>query len=199
MPLPFPVRGQVRLTPRCFNEQLFQIDRTGQHKWRPVLPLADVEVRLQSPDLTWQGQGYFDMNFGDTPLEHSFCYWDWSRVHTRDGMTGIAYNIDARDGTQQQLGLKFLKDGTHERLDPQPETDLARTSIFRIRRRTRPFESGGVQLGSTLEDTPFYSRSTIDARFEGQPALGVHESFDGDRLKQTLVKMMLPFRMPRRA
>jgi hypothetical protein len=38
----------------------------------------------------------------------------------------------------------------------------------------------------------------IESDLLGEPAAGVHESFDGDRLALGLVKMMLPFRMPRR-
>ena len=35
-------------------------------------PCARVHVALDHPHLRWQGDGYFDMNRGDAPLEHGF-------------------------------------------------------------------------------------------------------------------------------
>ena len=49
----------------------------------------------------------------------------------------------------------------------------------------------------TLEDTPFYARSTLAATLCGERTLGVHESLDLDRFNHPVVQWMLPFRMPR--
>ena len=199
MPIPYPVRGKVRLVPRAVNDRVFAIDAGQTHHWRPVAPLADVEVAFDQPGLSWRGTGYFDMNFGDSPLEDAFGYWDWSRMHQKNGTTAISYTTDARDGRQTSHALRFLKDGTLETGHTLPAIELPATRIFGIRRRTCPLDAAPVQLGKTLEDTPFYSRSTISSRIDGQWASGVHESLDGDRLRKALVKLMLPFRMPRRA
>ena len=53
------------------------------------------------------------------------------------------------------------------------------------------------RVRETLEDTPFYSRSMIEGRYEGEWATIIHESLSLDRLRSSLVRAMLPFRMPR--
>ncbi|MFN4024804.1 MAG: carotenoid 1,2-hydratase [Hyphomonas sp.] len=199
MPMPFPIRGRVRLAPRSLNATSFHIDRAGAHYWQPISPVADVEVDFDQPGVRWRGRGYFDMNFGDSPLEQAFRYWDWSRIHLRDGVTAITYNTDERNGDQNRLALRFGRDGECEALPAHAPLDLAPTRIFRIRRRTSPLGDDLVRLGSTLEDTPFYSRSIIQTALGGERGFGVHESFDGNRLQSALVKLMLPFRMPRLA
>lgn len=199
MPLPHAVRGRVRLTPRVVNDRFFAIDRAGAHQWRPVAPMADVEVDFDAPALSWRGTGYFDMNFGNAPLEDAFRYWDWSRLHQKNGITSLSYTADLRSGEQTSHALRFHPDGRLETATHPPPTDLGATRIFGIRRRTHALDTSPMTLGATLEDTPFYSRSTLSTRIDGQWASGVHESLDADRLRKTLVKLMLPFRMPRRA
>jgi carotenoid 1,2-hydratase len=55
-----------------------------------------------------------------------------------------------------------------------------------------------VTVRQTLEDTPFYSRSLLDARLFGQDVTTVHESLSVPRLESLPVRLMLPWRMPRR-
>ena len=198
MPLPLPVRGQIRIRPRALNHTVFQIDSGGAHTWRPIAPSADVLVDFSEPGLSWRGEAYVDTNRGDAPLEDAFRYWDWSRVQASDGRTAVLYNTVERSGTERSLALMFAADGSHQSVTPPPEVTLPPTSIFRIKRTTRAGSAAAVRLGRTLEDTPFYSRSVIESDIFGIPAAGVHESFDGDRLGMGLVKLMLPFRMPRR-
>ena len=38
-----------------------------------------MQVRLDHPQLRWQGDGYFDMNRGDAPIEQGFVDWQWAR------------------------------------------------------------------------------------------------------------------------
>jgi carotenoid 1,2-hydratase len=54
------------------------------------------------------------------------------------------------------------------------------------------------QLVSTLEDTPFYVRSLLRTRLLGEDVTAVHESLDVPRLVSLPVRLMLPWRMPRR-
>lgn len=199
MPIPHRIRGRIRVRPRMLNRQVFALDPAQDHHWRPISPLADIEADFETPDLKWRGSGYLDMNYGRTPLEEAFAYWDWSRVHQRNGTTRISYTADTRSGAQVRHALRFSPDGacTHDE-DFAPH-EMAPTGIFRIRRRTSSGEKSSVQLGQTLEDTPFYSRSRIRSRIGSEWAEGVHESFDGNRLRSPVVKLMLPFRMPRRA
>ena len=49
----------------------------------------------------------------------------------------------------------------------------------------------------TLEDTPFYARSVIEAEILGHRVTAMHESLDMRRFCAPVVQAMLPFRMPR--
>lgn len=198
MPLPLPVRGQIRIRPRALNRKVFAIDSAGRHLWQPIAPAAEAELNFDTPGIRWRGDAYIDSNRGDGPLEAAFRHWDWSRVQSPDGRTAILYNTTERSGTERSLALVFAPDGSCEALEPPPALQLAPTPVFRIQRMTRGSGAGSVRLGRTLEDTPFYSRSIIESDILGVRAPGMHESFDGDRLALGLVKLMLPFRMPRR-
>lgn len=199
MPLPYPVRGHVRIRPRYLNQTRYHLDPEKRHFWRPVAPLADIEMAFSQPALKWRGTGYFDMNSGETPLEDTFRYWDWSRTHQNDGTTRISYSADTRAGTQVRHALRFLPDGTCEPDGELSERELPSTPVFRIHRRINTPPDTTVRLEKTLEDTPFYSRSRISTLSAGEWAQGVHESFDGNRLSSPVTRLMLPFRMPRRA
>ena len=59
--------------------------------------------------------------------------------------------------------------------------------------------SEGPQIVSTLEDTPFYVRSLLRTDLLGEKVTAVHESLDIPRVISLPVRMMLPWRMPRRA
>jgi carotenoid 1,2-hydratase len=54
------------------------------------------------------------------------------------------------------------------------------------------------QVISTLEDAPFYVRSLLQTRLLGETVTAMHESLDIPRLVSLPVRMMLPWRMPRR-
>ncbi|MFN3312701.1 MAG: carotenoid 1,2-hydratase [Hyphomonas sp.] len=200
MPLPYAVRGQIRVIPRAEPPpKPFAIDSGGRHFWRPIAPSANIEVKFSDPRLRWRGEGYFDTNSGPEALERRFRYWDWSRQHLPDGDTLVHYNLDEREGAGPSLALRFKPDGSHVALPAPPAKELAVSPVFRIRRRTSAEPDSRVRIARTLEDTPFYSRSIIETHVDGRRAAGVHESLDGDRLESSLVKLMLPFRMPRRA
>jgi carotenoid 1,2-hydratase len=61
--------------------------------------------------------------------------------------------------------------------------------LYDVRRRD------GTSL--SLEDGPFYARSTVASQLLGQPVVAMHESLSLDRFRSRWVQMLLPFRMPR--
>lgn len=91
------------------------------------------------------------------------------------------------------MTLRAAADGRLRRVEDRHSTALP-TTLWRIRRRA----PAGSSLIRTLEDTPFYARSRISGRFGESDGHGVQESLDLDRLRQTWVNVLLPFRMPRR-
>jgi carotenoid 1,2-hydratase len=195
VPWPSRIRGTVRVIPRALVGHVADLGAARCHRWRPIAPAARVEVQLHSPALRWSGEGYFDSNEGDEPLEARIRHWHWSRGAARDG-TLVLYDVHERDGSATSLALKFDRAGAVTRFDAPPDVPLP-ASGWRIARSTRS-EDGRARVERTLEDTPFYVRSVVSARLLGAATTSVHESLDLDRFSSRIVQAMLPFRMPRR-
>ncbi|MBI1391981.1 MAG: carotenoid 1,2-hydratase [Alphaproteobacteria bacterium] len=198
-PAPLPVKGRISVGFDALGDTTFLIDGRGRHRWRPLAPSARVSVDFAEPNVRWSGHGYFDTNNGDEPLEDGFEFWDWSRTQVDGGRTAILYNTDLADGGR--LAAAYLVDakGSVEAFEPKFDAGLPSTPIWRIKRRTRADDPDGARIVRTFEDTPFYSRSMVATNIFGKARIGVHESFDGPRLRNGIVKSLLPFRMPRLA
>jgi len=196
VPLPRRIRGSVRVDPLGVNPEPFALDSRGRHLWRPIAPCARVSVDFQAPDLRWSGKGYLDMNLGREPLEAGFHDWAWSRAVLDDG-AAILYDAKRRDDAPLSLALRFDKSGRYERADAPRRAKLPLTR-WRLPRATRS-QDGEAAIVRELEDAPFYSRSLVSNRLFGAPALCMHESLSLDRFRNPIVRLMLPFRMPRRA
>jgi carotenoid 1,2-hydratase len=193
VPVPGRIRGTVRVVPAAITQQAFTLNEHGNHRWWPIAPCARVQVALDSPYLRWQGDGYFDMNQGDSPLEQGFSEWQWARGATRNG-AAILYEARRRDGNHVGLAMTFDPYGQMQAFDPPPVVALKRTG-WRIGRHLRSDDT--ASLVRTLEDAPFYARSVVAAKLLGEPVILMHESLSLDRFRMPLVQAMLPFRMPR--
>ena len=189
------LRGRLRVaTPHVINHEVM-LNQDGAHRWRPYVPHARVSLELERPGLSWQGNGYFDSNCGDAPLESGFSTWHWSRV-TQGRDTLVIYDSNRRDGTNLAFARRFSPDGAiHEAALP-PETHLPR-GLWGVGRPLRADPQARPELIRRLEDAPFYTRSEIRTRIDGQSLHGVHESLDLDRFSRRWVQVLLPFRMPR--
>jgi carotenoid 1,2-hydratase len=194
VPIPGRLRGTVRVVPSAATSQAFLLSEDGNHGWWPIAPCARVQVALDDPHLRWQGDGYFDMNRGDAPLEQGFVDWQWSRGATRDG-TAILYEARRRDGSRIDLAMNFDARGRMQKFQPPPEVALKRTG-WRIGRSVR--SEASATIIKTLENAPFYARSVVSAKLLGEPITLMHESLSLDRFRMPIVQAMLPFRMPRR-
>jgi carotenoid 1,2-hydratase len=192
-PLPRPLIGRVRVDAETLNPRSFELEPRGRHFWRPIAPLARVSVDMAQPGIRWKGHAYFDMNRGDEPLEAGFRAWSWSRARFRD-QARIFYEADGRGGVQTALSLVFDAKGALAEREAPSLVRLPKT-LWRLPRLTRSEQPARVL--STLEDAPFYARSRIAHRVDGEDVISVHESLDLDRFSNPVVKAMLPFRMPR--
>jgi carotenoid 1,2-hydratase len=195
-PIPGRIRGRVRLYPTSLSTEDVALDDAGRHRWRPIAPCSRVEVELEQPALRWSGPGYLDSNAGAAPLEDDFAGWSWSRATTAEGRTAVLYDVAPRQGSGLSLGMSFDPTGDVARFDPPPWRDLPPTA-WRIGRRTRADAGSEPKVLRTLESGPFYARSLLSTRIQGENATAVHESLSLDRFRSRVVQAMLPFRMPR--
>ena len=198
-PIPRRLRGTVRLHPLASGSEVaFNLDSAGQHQWWPIAPTARVEVDLQDPAWRWRGAGYLDSNRGGLPLASTFTDWQWARAALGGRHGAVVYDAQERGGAQTRLALRFDARGPAQPFDAPPLQPLPR-SLWGVPRSQRSEPGMAPALHKTLEDTPFYARSLVQARWLGQPVLAMHESLRLDRFAQPWVQAMLPFRMPRRA
>ncbi|MEL6547969.1 MAG: hypothetical protein AAFQ82_25310, partial [Myxococcota bacterium] len=137
------------------------------------------------------GHGYLDSNWGSEPLQEGFTHWNWSRTGD-ERETYIHYDCHCPDGSSPSLALRFDALGRAEKIDAAPLHGLAPTG-WRIARESR----GPTTVLNTLEDTPFYARSLIETQVGDVRRRGVHESLSLRRFAHPVVRLMLPFRMPR--
>jgi carotenoid 1,2-hydratase len=195
-PLPRRVRGEVRVRPRAMVSASYDLDGSGRHWWCPLAPVADIEVKMESPRLSWRGSGYLDTNFGTRPLEDDFAAWNWSRARARDGAI-VLYDTRLVSGDQRAIGIHIGDDGRVQPIAMPPPFALPSTPIWSIARQTRSDPATVARVERTLEDTPFYARSMVVTEVGGVSVRAIHESLSLERFRQPIVKLMLPFRMPR--
>ncbi len=195
--LPQRLCGTVRLVPDVITNAVTAIGVGDRHIWYPIAPLSRIEASFTEPyGFQWSGHGYFDSNWGTEPLEAGFVHWDWARTRLTDGSAAIVYDSQRRDGSRQRLGLRFGADGSDDRFEPPESIDM-KPGFWGVARGVPCAAGHKPVLVRTLEDSPFYNRSIIETHILGETARFMHESFSGRRFASPIVKMMLPFRMPR--
>jgi carotenoid 1,2-hydratase len=195
--LPRRVRGRIRVEPQGLCPFVTALDAHGRHRWGPIAPCARVSVALDGPATSWQGHAYLDSNEGDEPVDRGFVEWDWSRAVLADGSTAVIYDVRPRHGPDRIIAQRFAPDGTATGFEPPPRQRLPRSRWLLPRTmRTEPGEPARVV--QTLEDTPFYVRSLLSSGLLGERVTSVHETLDLPRLVSLPVRLMLPWRMPRK-
>jgi len=190
---PARVRGTVVVRPEALTSHTVHLDAAGRHRWSPLAPRSRVEVALQHPAMQWQGDGYFDTNDGDAPLEQDFRHWHWSCARLRQG-AAILYDVTRRDGSRLPVALHIDAAGEVAETEAPPLQPL-RGSRWGVARETRTH--GTAHVRRTLLDSPFYTRSVLATEMMGEPAMAMHESLALDRFAAPWVQAMLPFRVPR--
>jgi len=105
--------------------------------------------------------------------------------------------VHRKDGSVQNLSLRFDADGSRREMRPPLAAELPKTSFWKMPRPTRS-DDGQASVVETFEDTPFYARSLLASTLDGEAVRPVHESLSLGRFRNPAVQFMLPFRMPRR-
>ncbi|MCY7315515.1 MAG: carotenoid 1,2-hydratase [Rubrivivax sp.] len=197
MPLPWRVRGQVRVWPQALSRFATPLDVDGRHHWGPIAPCARIEVDLQQPSLRWQGHAYLDSNEGDEPIARPFRCWDWSRAALRDGSTAVIYDVRNKTGPDRVIAQRFKPDGSNEPFEAPPRQVLRKSNWGISRTMRSAADAAPAEIEQTLEDTPFYARSVLGSSMLGERVQSVHETLDVPRLVARSTRFMLPWRMPR--
>jgi carotenoid 1,2-hydratase len=196
---PRRMAGQMILAPRFVSQHVFALDEHGRHHWSPIMPSARVQVAGDAgAGGGWSGEGYHDTNWGDRPLERDFAGWDWARGAAPDGGAVLIYDAALAGGGERRLGLRFLADGSHQSFDLPMRKDLPR-GFWGVGGGVASASSTPPKLLRRLEDSPFYRRSLVETCLDGETITMMHETLDCRRLAMPLVRLMLPFKMPRRA
>jgi carotenoid 1,2-hydratase len=195
-PLISRVRGTITVTPSAITSVELPLTEDGTHIWRPFGPVSDISVDLEAPGWQWDGHGYFDANFGTRALEEDFSYWTWGRYPAAGGSTCF-YDTTRLDGSKLGSGFHFNPDGTATEIDLPPQLEFKR-SLWAVRRETRGDCGFRPRQVMNMLDAPFYSRSMVETRINGEMTVGVHEALDLTRFRSPLIKPMLAVRVPRR-
>jgi carotenoid 1,2-hydratase len=188
------IRGRVYLYPHHVFGEPFDLDNDHLHRWWAVAPAGRIVVKLDEPDLHFNGSGYHDANDGDEPIEAGFHDWTWTRLDSERGTT-VLYDARPREGGDFHLARTFTRDGTIEPVQAPPRVGLPSTFWWRFPRGTR--SAGDARVLRTFEDSPFYSRSLIETDLGQGPVRGVHESLSLDRFATPWMQWMLPYRILR--
>jgi carotenoid 1,2-hydratase len=194
-PLPRALKGEIVVHLSALCGESFAIDSAADHTWRPIAPATPIEVNMAAPALSWRGTGYVDMNWGRVPLEDTFDHWDWMRVDLGGGNSAILYETEEVTGSGPRLALLSRPDGCVERIEPPARHALPGT-LWRVPRAGWS-DAEPPAVTRTLEDTPFYVRTELSTRMRGAARTAIQESLSLRRFRSPIVKLMLPFRMPR--
>lgn len=197
--LPKRMRGEMVLAPRFPAGQVFALDGEAHHHWSPIMPSARVEVIGDAfAGGGWSGEGYHDTNWGDRPLERDFIGWDWARGAVPDGGSVLTYDALLAGDDRKRLGLRFSGDGSLQPFE-LPQRQILPRGFWGVSGGIASVSAVAPRLVRRLEDSPFYRRSLVETCLDGETITMMHETLDCRRLAMPLVRLMLPFRMPRRA
>lgn len=197
VPLPGRLRGQIRFWPKADQPRGFALDTKNRHHWWPYAPFGRIEADFESPRLSWSGHGYADTNTGTQAMEADFEGWTWSRASTDTGAT-LFYEPRERSGARHLIAFDVDHNGEMRMRDAPPKVQL-KTGLWGIKRTTRSEDVTRTGIAQTMLDVPFYTRDALNLVLDGKPCPAVHESLNLNRFASPWVKMLLPFKMPRRA
>ena len=189
------IKGEVTITPSALTNIEVPLKSDGSHIWRPFAPTSGIKVDLNRPGWKWNGHGYFDANFGTAALEDDFDYWTWARLPHRDG-TVCFYDVLDRQGRETEAAIRFDPDGKASFFTPPPKQDMRR-SLWLLKREGRGDADHRPRQIKQMLDAPFYCRSAIEAKIDGEMCVGVHEALDLRRFASPLLKPMLAVKVPR--
>lgn len=122
------------------------------HHWQALMPRAQASVTMG--ELSAEGHGYHDSNYGESPLGCDLARWRWSRVHGTEA-TDIYYVPEAPGR------------GVHLHADAQATTTSVLDDVALASERSGwglslpqflPHGQDILPTGQLIESSPFYAR-----------------------------------------
>jgi carotenoid 1,2-hydratase len=95
------------------------------------------------------------------------------------------------------VAVGFAEDGSIRPLEQPPKAPLARPGWL-VKRETRADTGYQPKQVKAMLDAPFYNRSAVRTRINGEETVGVHEALDLNRFRGPWLMPMLAVRVPRR-
>jgi carotenoid 1,2-hydratase len=189
------LEGTISLIPENITDIEVLLKSDGTHIWRPFAPISRIKVDINQKGWNWHGNAYLDGNFGTRALEQDFSYWTWSRLPFRDH-TVTFYDAELTNGGKTNIALKFGKNGSLNTINPPPLKNIKRTNWL-LRREARADEDFVPYQKKPLLDSPFYSRSELVTKINGEKTVGIHEALDMKRFTNPFIQPLLCVKIPR--
>jgi carotenoid 1,2-hydratase len=194
-PIPWPLRGRIRIHPSGLAKRSFALDSRREASVAADRTECAGGSCLLEPRLQMVWDRVLGLESRHRAAGGAFRDWTWSRVAS-GGSTVVLYDVSERERARTSLALQFAPSGEVISI-PTPSPCRLPASGWRINRHTRADPQYPVRVLKTLVDAPFYSRTLLETRVAGVEGRSIHESLDLDRFRSPWVQCLLPFRMPR--
>lgn len=180
------------------------------HWWTPMVAASRGGLELQTPRgvMHVEGRGYHDRNSAMLPLQAlGIKSWWWGRI-ALPGRDVIAYRlIPAGAGaTPRDLVVELAADGSSRATEGAAlQTGSPRRNIWGLRSpRTASFPDPDgkqvhVEIGSVLDDGPFYQRYLLRGRCGADEGYGIGEHLVPGRVDGALLRPLVRMRVHRAA
>ena len=182
-------------------------DPAWTHCWTPMVAacLGSLDLHTPGGDLQIEGRAYHDRNSATRPLHdlgiHS---WWWGRL-ALPGRDLVFYHLTPNDplNAPRDLVVELAADGSSRTLETQLEPGRIRRSSWGLRwpaTVTFPDPDGRpvqVEVGSVLDNGPFYQRYLLRGRCGADEGYGVGENVVPDRVDTDLLRPLVRMRVHR--
>lgn len=179
------------------------------HTWTPMIAATRGSLELHTPggELRVAGRAYHDRNSAAQPLHdlgiHS---WWWGRL-ALPGRDLVFYRLTPSEpgAEPRNLVVELAADGSSRTVETDLEPRRIRRSTWGLRwpqSVTFPDPDGRlveVEVGSVLDNGPFYQRYLLRGRCGADDGYGVGENVVPDRVDNDLLRPLVRMRVHRSA
>ena len=184
----------------------FNQGSANTHIWNLILPKCEVSGSLnidsgKPENISFNGTGYHDHNFGSEPMKESFDEWYWGRYHFNTST--LIYYVMNVDGEWDRKGWLIGDDGPVMKRDAIHLQD--QSLIFFGWKSARNLEFTGSDFEAVLQKDQLIDSGPFYQRFQGQvlakvngslmKAEGISEYIKPDRIYSKLFWPLVDMRI----